>query len=411
MKILQINAVYGISSTGRTTRELHEALIAKGHESIVATSLSNKEDENVFLMGNNLERKIHGLFSRVFGLQGYYSTRATKKLLKWIQTEKPDIVHLRNLHANYINLNLLLEYLSNQKIPTVVTLHDCWFFTGKCTHYTTQKCWRWQTECHHCPKLKADHNSWFFDKTKKMWRDKTRAFQSIENLSVVGVSDWITNEAKKAPMFKGARLSTIYNWIDLSVFYPREEDVRGKYNINKEKFTLLCISAGWDKTSTKYKDLIELSKKLPDNMQIAILGKIDNIEVDRSNLIFLGYVSDINELARIYSSADVYVHLSREDTFGKVIAEAIACGTPAIVYNSTACPELVGEGCGSIIDDFSVDMIVEQLQYLSKQDKHDIVLKCVEHVRKNFDKEVLINRYEQLYQDMLSERDRKKRDK
>ena len=104
MKILQINAVYGISSTGRTTQELHEALIEKGYQSIVATSVSNRESERVFLIGKQWEKKVHGLFSRLFGLQGYYSIRATKKLLKWLQIEKPDIIHLRNLHANYICL-------------------------------------------------------------------------------------------------------------------------------------------------------------------------------------------------------------------------------------------------------------------------------------------------------------------
>ena len=401
MKILQINAVYGISSTGRTTQELHEALIEKGYQSIVATSVSNRESERIFLIGKQWEKKVHGLFSRLFGLQGYYSIRATKKLLKWLQIEKPDIIHLRNLHANYINLNLLFRYIANKKIPTVITLHDCWFFTGKCTHYTIQKCWKWQTGCYKCPKLKSDHNSWFFDRTPKMWKDKALAFQTMKNLAVVGVSNWITNEARKSPMFKNAKLDTIYNWIDLNVFYPRKGNIKKRYNISQEKFTILCISAGWDKTSSKYKDLISLSRKLPDDMQIAVLGEIDKTSIETSNLVFLGYVSDTNELAKIYSAADVYVHLSREDTFGKVIAEAMACGTPVIVYNSTACPELVGEGCGAVIDDFNVDVIVKQLQILAKQDKQIICKKCVEHVRKNFDKETLINRYEQMYQDMV----------
>ena len=104
MKVLQINAVYNLSSTGRTTTELHLAMLNKGIDSYVAYSKTNKPgDAQLYHIGSPLDVKLHGLFSRISGEQAYFSHLATKKLIKHIDAVSPDVVHLRNLHGNYIN--------------------------------------------------------------------------------------------------------------------------------------------------------------------------------------------------------------------------------------------------------------------------------------------------------------------
>ena len=61
--------------------------------------------------------------------------------------------------------------------------------------------------------------------------------------------------------------------------------------------------------------------------------------------------SNQQELIKFYSAADVFYNPSLEETFGLVTAEAMACGTPAVVMNSTACPELIiNEECGIVLD-------------------------------------------------------------
>ena len=211
MKIIQVNSVYGISSTGRTTFELDEFITSQGHESYVAYGENKVIVKDIFYIGTNWDHKLHALLSRFSGLVGYFSTFYTKKFIKVIDTISPDIIHLRNLHSNYIDIPLLLSYLAKNDISTVITLHDCFFYTGKCTHYTLDNCYKWQNDCGVCPRLRKDNKSWFFDRTKKMLRDKKQLFGNIKKLAVIGVSDCITEETKKPTLQNAVIIKRIYN--------------------------------------------------------------------------------------------------------------------------------------------------------------------------------------------------------
>lgn len=125
MKVLQINAVYNLSSTGRNVTESHLLMLEKGIDSYVAYSKTNKPDDpNLYHIGSALDVKLHGLLSRISGKQGYFSHLATRNLVKYIDKIKPDVVHLHNLHGNYINLPMLMKYLNDKKVPVVITFHD-----------------------------------------------------------------------------------------------------------------------------------------------------------------------------------------------------------------------------------------------------------------------------------------------
>lgn len=400
MKVLQINAVYGIGSTGRIVEELDIALQKVDIDSIVATTQTTKKNDRVYLVGTTIERKLHAFLSRLTGEQGYFSYCSTKRLVKFIKKEKPDIIHLHNLHANYIQLGLLLKYIKKHNIATVITLHDCWFFTGKCTHYTEQGCYKWVNGCHHCPQLKKDNKSWFFDRTKKLWNDKKRWLGTIPNLAVIGVSDWITNEGRKSFLQNAAIFKRIYNWIDLDVFYPRKENVLDKYHVPKDKFLILCIGAGWATDSLKYKDLLSLSRQIKEDERIVLAGALPEGVVMPENIIPIGYINSTEELAKLYSSVDVYVHLSREDTFGKVIAEALACGTPAIVYNATACPELIGENCGYVVEKGDIAGIMLAIKRIKKDTKKRYFDSCIEFTKNNFEKSQLISEVVCIYEEI-----------
>ena len=397
MKVLFINAVYGISSTGRIVKELDEAMRADGVESCVATTKTNIDCQGLYMIGNRLDWKIHGMLSRIFGKQAYFSYLSTHKLLQYIKRENPDIVHLHNLHGNYINFPMLLKYLSDNDIATVVTLHDCWFFTGKCTHYTETKCNRWKTGCYDCPKLKDDNRSWFFDRTPEMWDDRKKLFEQIPRLAVIGVSDWVTHEAKNSILKNAQIIERIYNWIDLDVFCPQS----GK-KTNSSKFQILAISAGWNTSSSKWKDLLTLSQLIREDMQIIVVGGgLTHVSVPH-NMIVFDYINGLDKLAELYSSVDVYVHLSREDTFGKVVAEAMACGTPSVVYDSTGLPELIEDGCGYVVPTGNITEMFEKILLIQEAGKETFSEKCINSVKSRFSKEQLIGDTMQLYKDILN---------
>lgn len=400
MRVLQINTVYGVKSTGRTCLETAKALRKHGHECYTAYGVGKSDDENTYKIGSEIDYYTHNILSRVTGMQGYYSVSATKGLINYINKISPDIIHLRNLHGNYLNLPLLFQHLNEINIPVVLNLHDCWAFTGKCAYYSDIECYKWKTECNKCPVLKQYPKSLFFDKTNKLHNDKRKWFEVLENLTIVGVSDWISNQARMS-FLSNRNIVTIYNWINRDVFKPyNKTSFHNKYGIDGEKFIVLGVSASWTKGTARYEDFIKLSKLLDDKIQIVLVGETNEKEFP-DNITHIPFVNDTEELAKLYAFSDVYVHLSTEDTFGKVVAEAMACGTPAVVYNATALPELVEEGCGYVVNPRDVRGISNAIREIERNGKAFYSSNCVKNVRDKFDYTQNIKELLSLYESIL----------
>lgn len=352
MKIVQINAVYGIMSTGRNVMELSDFLKKEGNECITFYGgCQQPSEKDIYFMGSTLTHKIHALTSRLFSDAGRGSIIATKKLLRFLEEYKPDIVHLNNLHGNFIHINVLLEFLAKNDIPTVVHLHDCFFFTGGCMHYTSNDCFKWLVECDDCQFLQRGKNFIFSNRANRNLKNKIRLFSSIPRLAVCGVSKWTENEARRSPVFANAKIIThIYNWVDLDIFKPQSpkinDDTRKKLNIGNSPM-ILGVASVWGRAKG-LNDFNKLAQLLTD-FTIVLVGRMPlNVNL-APNIIAVGSTESVHQLVRLYSASDVFVHLSLEETFGKVTAEALACGTPAIVYDSTASPELVSSDTGAVL--------------------------------------------------------------
>ncbi|MDR4508582.1 MAG: glycosyltransferase [Candidatus Brocadiaceae bacterium] len=396
MKVLQINSVCGYGSTGRSATELAHALLAQGDECYVAYGQGTTTYKNSFKIGTKIENHLHNACSRLFGKQGYYTKNGTSRLIRFIQEIQPDVFHLCNLHGNYLNLEVLFEYLAKTNKPIVWTLHDCWAFTGKCSHYTAIGCYKWQTQCNHCPQVKEYPPSLFFDRSEQMFTDKKNWFTAVKNMTIVPVSHWLAGEVKQSFLAKYP-VVPIYNWIDQKVFKPSHSNDRKQYGIDRDAFIILGVSAGWGKDNGKLHDFIKFSKMLPYDMQVVLVGGTKEPGCIPGNIVHIPYVHETRELAKIYSMADVYVHLSTEDTFGKVTAEALACGTPAIVYNSTACPEVVGEGCGFVVEKRNVKQVIQAISNIKLAGKQAFSSKCTAFVSEHFNYQKNTVEYLKLY--------------
>ena len=397
MKILQINAVYGTGSTGRIVAELDRALQEQGIESLVVTPKSNVPKNNICIIGSRLDRKIHGFWSRLSGKQGHFSKGATKKLIRYMEKQRPDVVHLHNLHGNYIHLPMLLRYLGAQDVPTVLTLHDCWFYTGKCCHYTVDGCSRWKSGCHSCPRLHKDNVSWFRDATPSLWAEKKALFDAIPRLAVAGVSDWITSEARQSFLSGAREITRIYNWIDLEVFLPRKipEQMRKRLNLSGQK-VVLGVASGW--SGAKGLDgFIELSRRLGREFRVLLVGKMPKGQILPEEIRSISATDSAEELAGYYNLADVFITLSLEESFGKVSAEALACGTPVVCYDSTANRELVGPGCGYAVSPGKMDEIEKAVRAVCEAGKGAFSEPCRAFAAEHFDKAGQISEFLALY--------------
>ena len=396
MKVLQINAVYGFLSTGIIAKDICDMLEKNGEKIAVATQRTNITSDNVCVVGNKLDWKYHALHSRIFGKQGYASKGATKKLLKWMDKEKPDVVHLHNLHSNYINFNMLCDYLAKNDIATVITLHDCWYFTGKCTHYVHAGCDRWQTSCGNCPQLKKEVPSLFFDNTKKVLKDRISHLLKIKNLTLVGCSNWIADEVKKSHL-SSVRTEVVYNGVDTTTFRPHENDFRQKYNIG-DKFVIMGMADKWSNPVNKV-SVDAIIENNPD-AAIVVVGCKDErkpLFEGKENVITIGFVSDRNELSDIYSSADVFVNLTRADTLPTVNMESICCGTPVVTFDSCGSPELVDEDSGIVVAKDNTLSLCGAIDKIKNGEcKFDALQK---HVK--FDKNTCYERYYEIYRSLI----------
>lgn len=411
MKILQINAVYKQLSTGSNVYEMNQAMRKKGHQCIAAYSVGKIEvPEEEYLIGGPVGQKTHALLSRITGLQGYFSSHSTRKLLRYMDREQPDVVVLNNLHANYIHLPMLLKYLAKKDIATVAVLHDCWFYTGKCCYYTAVGCEKWKTGCKECPAKKKFNKSWFFDRTPKMFRDREKLFRAIPRLGVVAVSDWLLEQAKQSPVFANAvRIERIHNWISAQQFAPTDSSaLREKLGLQDKKI-LLAVAAAWE--PRKGVDVLcWIAEHLNPEEKLIMIGSLDKNYSLPSNVIHLPRTDSRETLVQYYSMADVFVQPSMEETFGKVTAEAISCGTPVVCFNSTANPELVGTQCGAVVPLGEWEEMLRQIRVVLDNGKACYAPSCRKFALDRFDTDQIFTQYYQMFLDVQNGQKKQKRE-
>ena len=398
MKVLQINATYGYSSTGLIVKDIGDTLVATGNEAFFAYQSARGEVENGYSVGNLLDRKAHALLCRVLGRQGYYSRSATKRLIKHIKKIKPDVVHLHNLHSNFVHVNMLLQYLAKNDVPTVITMHDCWFFTGKCFHYADIGCNRFQSGCGKCPKKNAPPASWMFDSTASVLRDRDKLLHAIPRLKVVGCSEWVCNEAKKGIM-KDLDLVPIRNGVDINVFKPYDKAaVKQELGIIGE-FIIMGMANKWLLPSNA-EFLRQIKDSLAENERIMLVGCTEQqLSALRSEekIIAVGFVKGREALAKHYAAADVFVNVTHADTLPTVNMESICCGTPVITYDSCGSPELILEGCGYVVPEGDADGVIEKI----KEIKSNVLRNVAAIGKANFDKTVCYRKYVEQYKDIV----------
>lgn len=398
MTIIQINNTYGMSdSTGRSTKEIHSYFLKRNLNSYVFAACVNdsiEHGDHVIQYSSKFDRKLHAILSRITGMQGYYSRNVTKKLIDKMKEVEPDVVILRILHSNCINLPILFNYLAEQNIPTVLVLHDCWYFTGHCCYYTETGCDKWKIGCDICMQRRKWNPSWFFDTAQRCLSDKQEWYQNIGKLGVVGVSDWITHEAENSILKDISLIKRIYNWIDMSVFCPRNiEEVRKKYHVGADETVLIAVASEWS-FRKGFREIAAIAKDRTD-WKIFLVGNISSkMSKELSdNVTQVGVVKDINTLAEYYTMANVFVNPSVQETFGKTTAEALCCGTPVVVYHTTACIELVPEQCGKVVKCGNEREYIDAVNYVIERGKNYYVQSCINFAHNNFDMECNIKQY------------------
>lgn len=395
MKILQINAVYGHGSTGVIVRDIEQMCESSGIECYVASPDPKVNDaKRGFLIGNAFDHKLHAVLSRINGKQAYFSRWATRRLLKFIDKIEPDVVHLHNLHSNYIHLNMLLQYLAKKDIQTIVTLHDCWFYTGGCFHYKATACMRWLEGCGHCPKKRQDTPAYLWDCSASILADRKKYLLAIPRLTVTGVSEWISNEAKRT-FFADTPVVTIRNGVDLDVFKPTPSDFRSRLEL-QDKYIILGPASKWLQPLNK-SVLTYFSEHMQPDEVLLLFGATDCPLPMPENVRLYGYTRNREELAALYTCADVFVNTTREDSLSLINVEAQACGTPVVTFDATGPRETVDQVHGFRVSVGDANGLIKIIQSIRLSNNNGIIAKCRKFVSDYFEVNANYQKYIDLY--------------
>ena len=365
MNVVEINT-YNFGSTGTIMLEVSERLREAGHRVLVCYPAIRrnrmKEVTDSYWMRLRVERKLGMILSRWLGCEDLFFRLSTWRLVRQMDRFGVDLVHLHNLHGWYVNIPVLFRYLRKKKIPVVWTLHDCWALTGHCAHFERIGCEKWKADCKGCPQYR-DYPHSRIDNARRLLRVKRRFIEGIPGLTLVAPSEWLASLARKSYL-KESPVSVIYNGIDTEVFRPTESDFRARWHL-EGKTILLGVAMLWG--MKKGLDVfVRLAHELDDRYGFVLVGTDD--DVDKSlpaRVVSIHRTMDQRELAAIYTAADLFVNPTREEVFGLVNVEALACGTPVLTYDTGGSPESLDAGCGSVVARDDYDALKAEIERIA----------------------------------------------
>ena len=399
MNILQINVVCGIGSTGRISTDLHAILLSQGHQSTIAFGrYAAKNCDHTIRIGSHLDNYVHVAQTRLFDKHGFGSATSTKAFIEKIKTLNPDVIHLHNLHGYYLHIGLLFEYLKQANKPVIWTLHDCWAFTGHCAYFDFVGCEHSKIECHNCPS-KMDYPKSYTDNSQWNYRAKKDLFLGLKDLTLVTPSKWLADLVKQS-FLQNYPVVVINNGIDLEQFKPLPSAFRTYHQLD-DQFVILGVASDFNERKG-YRYFIELTKQLKSDEKLVLVGLNEKqIKQLPAGVIGISKTNNTQELAEIYSTADVFVNPTQESVLGLVNIEAMACGTPVITFNSGGSPECLDDACGLVVDRGDLQGLVTAIATIRKNGKPFYTEHCQKRAHDWFDKDPRFAEYIKLYTDYL----------
>lgn len=365
MKVLFINSVCGIGSTGRICTDLAQQLEAEGNEVKIAYGrngiVPEKFQKYAVRIGSDFDCKMHALQTRLFDTHGFGSKAATKKFLQWAEDYKPDLLWLHNIHGYYINVEMLFAWIKKHpEMEVRWTLHDCWAFTGHCSHFTVVKCEQWKTKCKDCVQKKQYPKCIGLSNVEENFERKRKAFTGVKKMTLITPSKWLADLTRQS-FLREYNVEVHYNTIDKTVFKPTPSDFRKRYGL-EGKFIILGVASVWE-LRKGLKDFFKLAKMLDDKYAIVLVGLSKKQLADLpKNVIGIMRTNSPLELAEIYTVADVFFNPTYEDNYPTVNLEAEACGTRVITYDTGGCRETVRREDSLIIELGNINRLKKEIE-------------------------------------------------
>lgn len=327
-------------------RNLHMDLIDKGIDSYIFWGRRHETiNDHEQCCGSKCGVYYHGIMARFFDRMGFYSKRDTARLLQKFDDIDPDVVHLHNIHGYYVNIEMLFEWLAQHRCQVRWTLHDCWAFTGHCAYFTYVTCAQWQVHCAHenpCCQLATYPKTYSKRSCARNFADKKRLFNMIpaDRMKLIAPSQWLADLVEQS-FLSNYSVEVRHNTVDASIFKPTPGDFRERYGIGN-RFMILGVASPWTERKG-LGDFFSLAEELDLGKFAIVLVGLDKNQISSTPSGFIGIkrTESKEELAELYSAADVFFNPTKEDNYPTVNLEAEACGTSVVTYDTGGCSETI----------------------------------------------------------------------
>lgn len=406
MRVLQINTFYLYGSTGRIMYDLKKVMETNGIQSYAAFghgyNPTAEEQDTVYRIVSDCGLLISKFWTKTTGHHGFNNKSETKRLLKWIDEVKPDIIHMHNIHNHYLNIRILLEYIAEKHIPCVLTMHDCWTFTGHCAYFDYSGCNKWKTGCEHCPSLRdypktfapIDPSSWNYKMKKKLFAPL--------NITFVSPSQWLC-DLQRLSFLKDKLSVVINNGVDTEVFRPIKSNVREEYGIGNRKMILAVAGGLAPRKGREY--LLKLPTLLHDDEVLVLVGLQkgqDALLPNTPKVIGINRTKTSDELVGLYSEADIFINPTLEDNFPTTNIEALACGTPIVAFSSGGSTEVITSSTGIAVEPRDMDGLLSAIREVLAKGKSHYTNACRKKAVTDYNKDVQYGKYIELYNKIIT---------
>lgn len=408
MKILHVNNSDRKGGAARAAYRIHEALNLHGEnvtsEMLVLKKESDDRDiysvsESIFHKGRPfLERLLLWRYRNMkygsFSVSGIPFSGVANK----IKELNPDLVHLHWVNGGLIRIEDLLKIDK----PIVWSLHDMWAFTGGC--HISKGCEKYTTQCEKCPDLRSNKKK---DLSFKTFRRKEKVYSDL-NVTVIGLSKWLTRCAQKSILFDDKKVINLPNTIDSNKFEPVDKKfARDVLKLPAEKKLILFGAMNAKSDPNKgYKYLREAISQIDrTNTEVVTFGggDLESINYSKFNDHSLGRLQDDTSLKLIYSAADVVVVPSLQENLSNVIMESLSCGTPVVGFDIGGNGDMIEhKKNGYLAKPYITSDLAAGIEWvLSSSDYKSLCNNSRLKVCREFDYNIVAEKYVEQYKEIL----------